>query len=147
MRGSFAMVSLVLAGCSKASNLPDGWEDAALLLDFSQTACQGTVGEVEERTQEVGVTLRSGSAVVLWSNVVFRCDQAVEAYVRRGTSVDILVQPVDLLPEAPARCDCYYELDFAFNVDDADRRFSFYVRRDEVGGPSRPSLVGSIVIP
>ena len=140
------VLAVVAVGCGGGSNLPEGWEDALLLQDFSQSECVGDPDDGVERTQSVDLSVRSGGAFVAWTNVLFRCDQALEAYVRRGDSVDVLVQPIDLNPADPARCDCFYDLDLSFNVSDSERRFGFYTRRDEVGGPSSPSLLGNLVI-
>jgi hypothetical protein len=141
-----SVLLVVAAGCSGGSNLPEGWEDALLAQDFEQSECVGTPDDGVERTQTVDVSVRSGGAYVTWTNVLFRCDQALEAYVRRGDSVDVLLQPVDLNPADPARCDCFYDVALSFNVSDTERRLGFYTRRDEVGGPSSPSLVGNLVI-
>ena len=146
---SFAVLALVAAGCGSPEpevNLPEGWEEAARLTDFSQSDCDGDPGEGFGRTQDLDVTLSTGFAAVSWTNTVFRCDQPLEAYVRRTNRVEVLVQPVEMNPEEPARCDCYYNLDFALNVTEADTEFAFYVRRDEAGGPSAPALVGELTV-
>lgn len=141
--------TLGLASCTSDNpNLPEDWQEALLLSDFMQTTCRGEPGDGEEHPEEVGVVVRSGAAFVTWTNVLFRCDQDLEAWVRRsGTAVDVLVQPIDLNPEAPARCDCFYDLDLSFNLSDQERQLSFYTRRDEAGGPSSPTQVGSLTIP
>ncbi|TVQ88727.1 MAG: hypothetical protein EA397_16150 [Deltaproteobacteria bacterium] len=139
-----------LISCGGADSiLPEGWEDAARLADFSQSACMddGDSASDEEPVEVIHVRAQPGVAIVHWADVTFRCDQPLEAYVRRGQRVDVLVQPIDLLPEGAARCDCRYELDFAINIDEGDRSFGFYVRRDELAGPSSPSLVGTVTVP
>jgi hypothetical protein len=143
------VVGALLAGCGgeEGPNLPVGWEEATLLIDFGQTACLGDPLDDPEATQEINASLLSGSARITWTNALFRCEQDVEAYIRRdGTRVDVLVQPVEILPEQIARCDCYYDLDMSFNVDDSLTAIGFYTRNDEIGGPSSPSLVGTLTV-
>ena len=148
LRSVLAVLWLISCGGAD-SILPEGWEEAARLADFSQTACLDEVdtSSDEEPVEEIHVRAQPGVAIVNWTHVTFRCDQPLEAYVRRGQRIDVLVQPVDLLPEGAARCDCRYELDFALNIDDGDRTFGFYVRRDELAGPSSPSLGGTVTGP
>jgi len=147
---SFLVLSLVTAGCGGASdpepNLPPSWETATRLGDFTQSACDGDPGEEPERTQEINMTLSTGFASVSWTNAPFRCEQPLEAYVRRTDTVEILVQPIDMSPAEPARCDCFYNLDFALNVTEEDTVFTFFVRRDEAGGPSAPARVGQLTV-
>lgn len=143
----FAVVVLLVACGGQESNLPEGWEEASLIVDFAQTVCLDEVDSDEEIVEEIRVNAQSGAAVISWKNVVFRCEQPLEAYLRRGNQLDVLVQPVDLFPEDIVRCDCRYDLDFAFNIGEGERRFGFFVRRDQVGGSSSPSLVGTVVIP
>lgn len=140
------LLLLTACGGEDEPELPPGWEEATLLVDFGQTECTGDPID-EQRTAEINGNILSGAIRVTWTNAVFRCEQALEAYTRRdGTRIDLLVQPVELMPEEVARCDCYYDLDAGFNVPEDLATVGFYTRRDEVGGPSSPNLVGTLTV-
>ena len=140
------LLLLTACGGEDGPDLPVGWEEAELLVDFGQSACAGDPTE-GARDVEINGAINSGAIRITWTNAVFRCEQDVEAYIRReGTTIDLLVQPVEILPEEVARCDCYYDLDAGFNVADDLSAITFYTRRDEVGGPSSPNRVGTLTV-
>lgn len=146
----FAVVTLPLflaVACGEPEpELPEGWEEAEPVVEFSQSPCGGDP-VAEPQDQSINVTTGGGTADVVWENARFRCDQAVEGFLRRTAgALDLLVQPTDLNPDEVARCDCYYTLNAGFNTADSDRTFTFYTRADEVGGPSSPSRVGSVTV-
>jgi hypothetical protein len=147
VKATSLQLSLVFAlACSAepASPLPVGWELAREISDFTQGAC---LDDGSQEPGSIGVFIQNATAFVTWARVSFRCDQPLTAYARFGTMIDVLVQPVDLHPDAPARCDCLYTLDFAFEVDSDVERFNFYIRHDEHAGPTLPELTGTIVVP
>ena len=43
-----ALLTLVLAGCDPAADLPAGWEDAVVVDDFTQYACEGSAYDTAE---------------------------------------------------------------------------------------------------
>lgn len=146
---AFLVLPLIVTACGGGGgepepNLPTGWEEASRLADFSQSACGGDPADDPTRTAGVDLLIASGAATTTMTNIVFRCDQPLEAWVRRTDTVDLLVQPIDVNPVDPARCDCFYDLEFSFNVFEDESTFVFYLRRDEAGGPSRPSELGRV---
>lgn len=136
---------LLLVACGEPEpEMPEGWEDATLLVDFTQSDCAGDPGSAQE---EILVQVTLPTVRVNWDKTLFRCDQAVEAYLRQGDgNVDLLVQPVDLNPEQVARCDCLYDLEARFNGDETLGSVTLYKRNDEVGGPSTPVQITSVVL-
>ena len=74
----------------------------------------------------------------------FRCSQPVEAFVRRGkSSVDVLVQPVDMNPDSIAECDCQYNI--VMGIDDIpygdNIRIRVYRRWDNINSDNDPEFV------
>ena len=92
---------LALGACSSGPNLPEGWEDAELLNDFTQSECGGEPGTA---TEEFNAFKAPPSLEITWTNTAFRCEQPVEGYLRRlGVTHELLVQPVDMEPDTVAR--------------------------------------------
>ena len=56
----------------------------------------------------------------------------------------LLVQPVDMEPDTVARCDCLYDLDIQWNIEESLETLKVYKRADEYGGPSTPALFGQL---
>lgn len=137
-----AMPASMLVGCGESGpNLPEGWEEAELIREFTQSECMGEPPADGAIEVQGGI----GTLTVTWENAAFRCEQSIEAYVRRnGVSHDILIQPVEMNPETVARCDCLYNLELGYNVSDEVSSVTLYTRPDEYGGPSSPQNIGTI---
>lgn len=139
------LLPLVIACGEDGPDLPEGWEEAEPILEFEQSDCGADPSEGYETG--INVQVSSGAADVTWTNQPFRCEQPVEAYIRReGAGIDVLVQPVEIHPEEVVRCDCLYDLGMGFNMSDSETSITFYTRNDEAGGPSSPSRIGTVTI-
>ncbi|MFT7521138.1 MAG: hypothetical protein ACI9MC_003289 [Kiritimatiellia bacterium] len=137
-------VTLFPACGDDGPDLPEGWEEATAIFDFTQSACAGDP-LTDDVVQNVEGQALSGSVRFTWSHITFRCDQAVQGYVRRGEGVaDVLVQPLDLEPDDIARCNCLYNLDMAFNTPSGPTDIGFWRRPDVLDGPNPPVQVLSI---
>lgn len=134
------LVLPLLIACGGGPDLPEGWEDAELIAEFNQSDCQGD----PPAGGQVDAQLGPGTLSITWQDATFRCDQPVEGYVKRiGVTHEILVQPVDLLPDEYARCDCLYDLDWRYNVNEDLETVTLFSRRDEIGGASSPQTIGT----
>lgn len=92
-----------------SADLPTGWGNARRVGEFSQSNCDRSPREHDERAT---FTPSQGSIQVQYSDAQFRCDQDVEGFVRRdGDALDLLVQPVVMDPDEVARCSCPYNID------------------------------------
>lgn len=130
---------VLLFACS--SDLPAGWEDALPVDSFSQADCDGSPYEAYEST--VSADLSGDPLQVLASDVPFRCVQDVEGYYRtEGTTLQVLVQPIDMHPSEVAACDCLYDLTIGVEGVQADA-VDLYRRWDAGNEPNDPVFVGS----
>ncbi len=129
------MLVLLLVACT---DLPEGWEDAAPIEDFSQKACDGSPYEEYETT--VTAAPEGDATRFEWENAHFRCAQDVEGFYRfDGPLLQVLVQPVDMHPSVVAGCDCLYNIDFS--VEGADDGWELWRRWDALNEPNDPVLV------
>lgn len=129
------MLTLLALACV---DLPEGWEDAVPISDFSQRECSGDpYGEYDET---VTATLADGDLDFVWDEAPFRCAQDVEGFYRtEGDLLQVLVQPVDMNPRAVAGCDCLYRLDFT--VPDWSGPWEAWRRWDNINDPNDPELI------
>jgi len=129
-------------GCGGA-DLPDGWEDAVEVDEFDVEEV-GTTDWDDPDLGAVGI-LGNVDRLEVSYRAAFPCTQEVEAFQRvSGTDVDILVQPIDLHPEAVAGSDCTLEIDITvLGLDEDTYHVSLY-RRDcaEVDEAMEAQLVG-----
>lgn len=131
------MFFLFSLGCT---DLPEGWEDALVVEDFTQGQCQGDpYGDYDET---VTAEVQGADLAFDWRQAPFRCEQDVEGFYRtEGDRLQVLVQPRDMHPTSVAKCDCLYDLTFA--VPDWDGPWDAYRRWDAINDPNEPVLVGS----
>ena len=75
--------------------------------------------------------------------VGFRCAQPLEGFWQEGDDlVNVLVQPIDMLPETVAKCDCTYDLSIdVASIAVAPRGLTLWKRFDG-DLDADPSLVG-----
>jgi len=136
----------LLVGC--APDLPEGWQDAESVDDFTQDECDDTGGtDPDEVETTVTATADDPGLRVVGEGVFFRCSQDVEGFFRtRGDAVDVLVQPVDMNPRSVAKCDCSYRIEAGI-PEEPPATVNLYRRSDhhgqDEGEPNDPTLVGS----
>lgn len=139
---------LLLAACGP--DLPEGWEDAEPVEDFTQDPCDDTGGTPPEVEATVTASVADPGLRVVGDDVRFRCDQAVEAFYQAdGETVDVLVQPRNMNPRTVARCDCFYRIEAGI-PEASPATVRLYRRSDHYGGDdgeSAPSLVGTAEVP
>lgn len=127
----------LLAACA---DLPEGWEDAERIADFSQSPCSGDPYEGPEAT--VTTSVDDGATAFVYDAAQFRCSQDVEGFARiDGDVLGVLVQPVDMNPSSIAKCDCLYRLEFT--VPEWDGAWEVWRRWDAINDPNDPELVAT----
>jgi hypothetical protein len=100
-------------GCTDATygsaDLPADWENASRIERFRQSGCGNSPASVGP-AEAIDVAVTGGTVDIKYAYAPFRCQQAVEGFVREtGNVLDVLVQPVDMSPEQPTTCSCLYE--------------------------------------
>lgn len=139
-----AQVACVLgaSGCGADVELPPGWEDAERVEHLTQMPCEASaVGW--EVLSEIHVDAHAGGIGVEYDNALFRCKQDVEAFQRRDHAhIDVLIQPVDMHPNPPVRCDCLYRIEMDVPAPAGAYSFTLYTRGDDVSGANSPVDVG-----
>lgn len=135
---------LLLCACT---DLPEGWEDARRVSDFTQSDCDGS--PYDTATPDPTVTAQSleDDVVALSAEpLTFRCAQEVEGLWRSdGATVDLLVQPVNMHPKVVAGCDCLYRIDATVIVPGAEV-VTVWRRWDALNEPNDPVLVGEATV-
>lgn len=128
-------MSLLLLAVACAPDLPEGWEDAEPIADFTQSGCGGDPYEDSEPV--VSATATDGSVDVAWDNAHFRCSQDVEGFYKTdGDALSVLVQPIDMHPSSVAKCDCLYAIDMGVPV--AATSVTVWRRWDAINDPNDP---------
>ena len=145
------LVLLLMVACadepagSAGAELPADWAGAERIADLTQADCQEVGGW--EHLYEVSVDATDAGIQVVYDRARFRCSQPVEAFARRRAGViDVLVQPVDMNPSAPAKCDCDYRIDMHVPAAPGDYAFTLYSRGDNLSGQQTPLQVGQAEI-
>jgi hypothetical protein len=81
---------------------------------------------------------------VKYDHAHFRCAQDVEGFVKRGgDAIDLLVQPIDMAPDAVAGCDCLYDISMSVPAPKGDYSLTLYRRWDSINKPNDPVAVGA----
>ncbi|MFZ5479958.1 MAG: hypothetical protein ACOZNI_24550 [Myxococcota bacterium] len=95
---------LTLLACGP--DLPEGWEDAERVDDFTQAEC-GDTGELALAAEAAG-----DDVALEVTHVGARCAQDLEAFWQPAgdAAAEVLIQPVDMTPASVAKCDCAYDL-------------------------------------
>ena len=134
------LVGLVACGVLE---LPDGWEEAVPATDFESIE----QGAADYDDPELGAVYISGNVDRLEVSHLasFPCTESLEGFQRvEGTQVDLLIQPMDLHPNAVAGSDCAVDIDFAIlDLDEGTYHVSLYRRdNDQVDPDMELQLVG-----
>ncbi|MGI5865093.1 MAG: hypothetical protein ACOX6T_23985 [Myxococcales bacterium] len=142
MRALFGAVAIAVAaaGCSEA-DLPKGWENAER-VSVNQTECVGSPYEGEQGSVQVSAF---GKGIdVAYRKAHFRCEQAVEAFVREsGNRIDLLFQPVEMNPDTVAKCGCLYDVTVALERDPGSYEVTVYRRWDNLNNENDPVKIGT----
>lgn len=141
VRAAQAAGFLVACGCGADADLPPGWEGAERIENLTQMPCEEAVGW--EVLSEIHLDAHARGIAVEYDNAMFRCQQDVEAFQRKDhTNIAVLIQPVDMNPSPPARCDCLYRIDMDVPASAGAYTFTLYKRGDNVSGANSPLEVG-----
>lgn len=138
------MILLTLVGCG--ADLPEGWEDAVPIADLVQHECAGNPYEDYDERVEVEFI---EPVEVAYREAHFRCEQDVEAFARiDGTVLGVLVQPVDLHPNAVPDCDCLYDVTMRVaEFEGVPSEVGLWRRWDALNEPNAPVFIGSASAP
>jgi len=133
-------VTLGIVGCA---DLPEGFEGAERIEDLVQEDC----GEspLDEGFVEAVAVSRDGEGLrVTYDPVHFRCAQSIEGYwVQSGSTVEVLLQPMDMRPNAVAACDCGYRIEGSVPSGSSLKAWR---RWDHLSGASELVLVGELTL-
>lgn len=146
MRMSMMRVILAgwfVAGCADAatSDLPAGWEDAQRVEKLVQMTCGGS--GLDDTPESLSLGVPGSELPVTYQHAHFRCVQPVEAFVReRDAALHVLVQPVDMDPDAVAGCDCRYTIQMQLPLDSEAHSISLFRRWDNLNSPNLPVHIG-----
>ena len=93
------------------NDLPGIWKEATVIDNFKQETCNENMDEVTATAPKAFTKIVDGNLRITYPNAHFRCDQDVQAFVKkRDDGYAILVQPKELNPVMVAKCDCGYTL-------------------------------------
>jgi hypothetical protein len=138
------LVSLTLAlnvfACTDATygaaDLPAGWEGAERVERFAQSECEAEA--FNGAPEAIATGAADGAVDIQYEHAPFRCEQDVEAFVRKGQAqLDVLVQPINMNPPSTARCDCTYLLGMTLpprsgRYDPGEYELTVYRRWDHI---------------
>jgi hypothetical protein len=132
------IASLLCACSSNHADLPKGWGNASRVKSLVQEVCPGS--DMSFSAEHAAFTGAAGSIDVDYQDAHFRCEQDVEGFFKAGgTTVDILVQPIDMHPSAVAMCDCGYNITFVVEpVPAGNVETTLYRRWDSINNPNDP---------
>ena len=137
----------LLGGCDPA-DLPEGWEDAEAVDDFSWDesdtggGCGDTACEATMSAHAAPPGLR-----VTGEDLPFIGAEPVEGFYRRnGGQVDVLVQPVDMDPDEDS-CTNLIRIEAGVPEDPPATVTLYWRRHHEQGESAAPVLVGSVEVP
>jgi len=148
---TLAVVTLAatLFGCEDETefDLPDGWEGATHVAVF-----QGPEGEdcdpYDPPAESVAAGLHDGAVRLVYEHGVFNCAEDHEAFVReRDGGYDVLLQPVDMNPDALAGCMCAYRVRIPVGPGAAGTAVTLFRRNNhEVEEDPQPWQVGTAAV-
>jgi hypothetical protein len=138
-------MALALTACASdatGANLPGGWETAERVEELRQAPCGGSA--LADNTPETfEATAAESGIAVAYDHAHFRCVQDVEAFVRRANGeLDLLVQPIDMSPQAVAGCDCLYDIAMQVPAPRGDYKLKLFRRWDSLNQPNDPIAIG-----
>ena len=132
-------------------NLPEGWEDAQPIDDFTQAECAGDpyLDEVEgvpveNNVEPITFSVEGNRLDIQYNQAIFRCEQTVEGFqMMDGDSISVLIQPQDMSPSQVAKCDCFYDIEISIGeISSGEYDVEVFHRNDEYGGESEVQRVG-----
>lgn len=128
-------------------NLPEGWEDARRVPDFTQSDCDGSPYDTAQAEPELTATEGGDGALAVSAEpLTFRCAQDVEGFWKESGGLgELLVQPKDMHPSAVAGCDCLYRIDARVQTDGVDT-VAVWRRWDDLNEPNDPIKVGEAAV-
>ncbi len=140
---------MLLTACR--ADLPDGWDEAVAVDDFTQDECDDTGGTPPDVEATMDAYEDEPGVRVMGEDLSFRCSQDVEGFYKSdGESVEVLVQPVNMNPRSVTKCDCSYHVEAGI-PEEAPIKVSLYRRGDHYGGDdpatNLPTLIGTIEVP
>jgi hypothetical protein len=144
-----AMLTTIAAGCDDEPDydLPAGWEGALHVEVF-----QGPEGEdcdaYDPPAEVVAAGLHEGAVRLVYEHAVFNCAEDHEAFVReRQGGYDVLLQPIDMNPDALAGCMCAYRVRIPIGTGAAGTEVSLFRRNNrEVEEDPQPWLVEAVAV-
>lgn len=151
-----AFGACALFGCTDATygtpDLPPDWKQAVHVEQFNQSDCSESLDDVEDSiSARPGDGDNAGKIEVDYDHAPFRCQQDLEAYVRKtDQTLDVLVQPINLNPPFIARCTCRYQLSFVLPGPKPERypagsyRVNVLRRGDNINQPNDPVAVNGV---
>lgn len=121
-----------------AEDLPTGWAGALQVSDLIQVEC--ATGTMDFANESATFTTGASSLAVAYEEAHFRCEQDVEGFYKiANDALDILVQPIDMHPDAVAGCDCPYGITFTVKPLEAGTlQATLYRRWDGLNTPNDP---------
>lgn len=124
-----------------AIDLPPGWEAAERIEELMQMPCGGSA--LTDSGDSADWNTTADGVSVHYDRAHFRCVQEVEGFVKRGNdALDVLVQPVDMSPQAVAGCDCLYKISMVVPAPKGHYQFTLYRRWDSANKPNDPVKIG-----
>jgi hypothetical protein len=145
-------LSLALLACTDATygapDLPDDWAAATHIERLEQSDCSGFA--VTSPSEELAASVADGTIEVSYKHARFRCQQDVEAFARsEGTTIDVLVQPINLNPPLVAKCECAYDLSIVLpavkrgRLEPGSYEVRVSRRWDNINKPNPPVSIGT----
>jgi hypothetical protein len=99
----------LLAACSSAAELPDGWEGARS-LDLAQAACTPAVGPGLPR---MALSTSTNGVVTATVQTAGRCSASMCGYlIESASATRVLLQPCEMHPQTVTKCACSAEVTF-----------------------------------
>jgi hypothetical protein len=148
MRNLVAFIGLAFAlvACAAESgpDLPEGWADAERIESFEQSQCSRSALSAGAPAEAMEWNADDAGLKVDYRNAHFRCEQAVEGFVRRSSdAIDLLVQPVDMVPTAVAGCDCLYGVSMELQALPGEYTLKLFRRWDNLNDPNPLVEIGT----
>lgn len=142
---AYTLLVAALSACAGATSpdLPPGWEAAERVEKLMQMICsESGLSDIDETVSQA----RLGSELeVTYEHAHFRCEQPVEGYLRKqDTSLDVLVQPIDMHPDKVAACDCRYTITMQVPLEGDTHALTVFRRWDSLTTPNDPVRIGEV---
>jgi hypothetical protein len=144
-----ATLVTAVTGCDDEPDydLPDGW-DGAVHVEIFQGPEGEDCGPDDQLPEAVAAGLNAGTVRLVYEHGVFNCAEDHEAFVReREGGYDVLLQPIDMSPDALAGCMCAYRVRVPVGAGATGTEVSLYRRNNrEVEADPKPWLVETAAV-